>query len=243
MRPVASNVLICASAEAAAAETAEQFVFTAARSIATRDEFNVAIPGGSSPRRAFELLAEPARASEVPWDRVCVFFTDERCVPPTHEESNYRLATELLLSKVPIPRDNVFRFAGELPPIEAAAQYEQIVRHKMGMRPRFDLVLLGMGEDGHTASLFPDSPALDDTEHIAVANFVPKLDSHRLTLTAPVFRAARNVIILALGAAKAASVREALQGRVDERRLPVQSIRPRDGRLLWIVDQQAASKL
>ncbi len=243
MRQVASNILICTDADALAEETAARFACVAALSVSARGEFLVAIPGGSSPRKTFERLAAPEWASRVQWENTHIFFTDERCVPPDHEDSNYRLANELLISKVPIPPSNVHRFPGELPPLEAARQYEQIIRHKMGDAPRFDLVLLGMGEDTHTASLFPDSPALNELTRFAVANFVAKLDAHRLTLTIPALRSARNLIILALGANKAAAVRDVLQGPVDDRMHPVQSVRPRDGKLLWIVDREAASEL
>jgi 6-phosphogluconolactonase len=243
MLPCSSDVLVCRNAEAAAQETADHFVCAATRSVAERGVFHVAVPGGSSPRAVFQLLASQPYASLVPWERTAVFFTDERCVPPDHEQSNYRLANELLLSKVPIPSENVHRFAGELPPIEAAAEYEQTLRHIMGERPTFDLILLGMGEDTHTASLFPNTPALDETRKLAVANYVRALDVHRLTLTIPVIKGARRVLVLALGSAKARAVNKALRGEVNERLHPVQSVAPTKGRLLWIVDQEAAADL
>lgn len=243
MQPCSSDVLVCRNARSAAQEVAERFTSAALSSVAAQGIFHVAIPGGSSSRAAFELLASEPYASLIPWDRTMVFFTDERCVPPDHKDSNYRLANDLLLSRVPIPPSNVYRFPGELPPIEAAAEYEQVLGQKMGERPRFDLVVLGMGEDTHTASLFPNSPALDETQKLAAANFVAKLEAHRLTLTIPVIRGARRVLVLALGSAKAHAVKEVLQGEANERLHPVQSVAPIDGRLLWVVDQEAAAEL
>lgn len=243
MRGLFSNVLVCPTAEAVAEEVAERLISAAVRSVASRGQFHVAIPGGSSPRGAYQYLSRSQTAREVPWGSVQVYFTDERCVPPTHEDSNYRLAKDLLLSKASVPADNVHRFPAELPPTEAAVEYERSIKRAMGDTPRFDLVILGMGEDGHTASLFPDSPALSETGRLAVACFVPRLKAYRLTLTVPVLANACEVLIIAMGQAKAVMVRDVLRGPVDGTRRPVQLIRPPGGRLLWVLNQAAASEL
>lgn len=243
MRSVAANLLICGDPEQAARETAERFVCAGVRSVALRGVFNVAVPGGSSPRRAFELLATGGFVDLVPWTRTHVFFTDERCVPPDDIESNYRLAFDTLLSHVPAPKSNIHRFRGELEPDEAAALYEHELRQAMGGPPRFDLVILGMGQDTHTASLFPNSPALAEHFRLAAANWIETLNAHRLTLTVPALSSAESIIIMALGTEKAEAVRTALQGEVNVEAHPVQAIRPDTGRLLWIVDQDAASEL
>jgi len=160
-------------------------------------------------------------------------------VPPDHKDSNYRMAREALLSKVPIPGDNVYRMAGERDPNTAAREYGQMLKEKFG-DGGIDLVLLGMGDDGHTASLFPETEALDETKHRCVANFVPKLNTWRLTLTAPFINRSAQVILLVSGASKAQRLQEVLEGAPDPRRLPVQLIKPASGRLTWLVDAAAA---
>jgi 6-phosphogluconolactonase len=243
VKPCAANILVCRDPQAVAEEAAEQFICAAQRSVAERGAFFVALSGGYSPRGTYKYLASEAIRDQVPWGKTFVSFTDERCVPPDHEESNYKLVNDLLLSKVPISPSNVCRFPGELPPVEAALQYEQVLRYRMGQDPRFDFILLGMGQDTHTASLFPNSPALNESTRLAVENFVARLNAYRLTLTIPVLRNARQIVILALGKQKASAVRDVLQGPTDEQAHPVQAIRPKNGRLLWIIDQEAASEL
>ena len=220
-------------------EAAERFIAAANRAADEGRRFSVALAGGSTPKALYELLATDAYRSRIDWARVEVFFGDERTVPPDHKDSNYRMARETLLSKVPIPGDNVYRMAGERDPNLAAKEYGQVLKEKFG-EGGLDLVLLGMGDDGHTASLFPDTAALDETKHRCVANFVPKLNTWRLTLTAPFINRAREVILLVSGAGKAARLHEVLEGGPDPRRLPVQLIRPEEGRHTWIVDAAAA---
>ena len=243
MHPTRANVLVCKNNEAVAREAAEQFTCAAVRSAAQRGEFHAAVPGGWSPRGMYKTLATAEFASAVPWSQTQIFFTDERCVPPDHEESNYKLATDLLLAKVPIPDSNIHRFLAELAPDEAAERYGQELRKAMGDTPRLDLVVLGMGKDTHTASLFPHSPALSEMRALAVANYVKNREVHRLTLTIPVLCRAETILILALGYEKSGPLRQVLQGEHDPERHPVQAIQPAAGRLLWIVDQDAASKL
>jgi len=239
----AANVLVCRDSQAVAEETAERFICAAQKSVAERGAFFVALSGGYSPRGTYQYLASEAMRNQVPWEKTFVFFTDERCVPPDHEDSNYKLINDLLLSKVPIQSSNVCRFPGELPPVEAALQYERVLSHIMGQNPRFDFILLGMGQDTHTASLFPNSSALNESTRLAIENFVAQLNAYRLTLTIPVLRNARQIVILALGKQKASSVRDVLQGPMDEQAHPVQAIRPKNGHLLWIIDTEAASEL
>lgn len=238
-----ANILVCEDEKAASREAAERFVCAAIRSVAEHGEFYVAVSGGGSPKGMYELLAGSEFSAIVPWSRTELFFTDERCVAPDSDQSNYRMVSELLLSTVPIPEPNIHRFRGEDPPDLAAECYEQEMRDVMGESPRFDLIVLGMGDDTHTASLFPNSPALQETGRHAVANYVEKLGAHRLTLTIPVINHAHSIAVLAFGEGKSQALADVLHGPVDTNLHPVQAVRPTFGRLLWIVDRAAASKL
>lgn len=243
MKPLSATIVVAENAETAATELAERFTRAAICSVATRGVFFTAISGGQSPRRTFELLEGPPFADLVPWRQTHVFFCDERCVPPEHEDSNFRFAHSVLLSKVPIPASNIHRFRAEKSPEEAASEYEQELRAVMGSSPRFDLVVLGMGEDRHTASLFPGSPAIQETERWSIAVYVDKLGAFRLTLTPPILNNASQVAILALGQEKASAVYDVLYGEVDPQVHPVQIVYPTEGRLAWIFDQESASKV
>ena len=221
---------------------AERVVRIGEEAIALSDRFSLVLSGGSTPRLLYEMLAGEPYAAQVDWAKVEVFFADERCVPPDHQDSNYRLAREALLSRVPIPGDNVYRIRGEVVPEDAAKEYGLMLKEKFGDGGP-GLILLGMGEDGHTASLFPGTEALNETKHRAVANYVERSTtgkSWRVTMTAPFINRARNVIILVTGASKAARVSEVLEGPRDPRRLPIQLINPTNGRLVWLVDAAAA---
>ena len=220
-------------------EAAERIIAAASRAADEGRTYSIALAGGSTPKALYELLATPPYKSRIDWPGVAVFFGDERTVPPDHKDSNYRMANEALLSKVPIPGDNVYRMAGELEPNEAAKDYGQMLKEKFG-EGGLDIFLLGMGDDGHTASLFPETEALDETKHRCVANFVPKLSTWRLTLTAPFINRASEVVLLVAGASKAGRLQEVLEGPRDPRRLPVQLIQPVDGKLTWLVDAAAA---
>ena len=243
MRTGHSNILICQDDKAASREAAERFVCTAIRAVAERGTFLVAVSGGSSSKGLYELLSSRGYSELVPWTHTELFFADERCVPPESEESNYRMVHRLLLSTVPIPESNVHRFHGEDPPELAANAYEQEIHSVMGDSPCFDLIVLGMGADTHTASLFPFSPALKESGRHAVASYVETLGAYRLTLTVPLINHAESVIVLALGEAKATALATAVNGPIDTDAHPIQSIHPTHGRLLWIVDQAAASRL
>jgi 6-phosphogluconolactonase len=200
------------------------------------------LAGGSTPKATYEVLARDY-AGKLDWSRVHVFFGDERTVPPDHEDSNYRMAHEALLSRV--PAGSVHRMRGELPPGEAAAAYEEELREFFGPDgvPAFDLILLGLGGDGHTASLFPETSALDVTDRWVVANPVLKLETTRLTLTLPVINAARAVTFLVAGEGKAGALKEILEGDADPRAYPAKFIRPEGGDLIWMVDRAAAARL
>lgn len=237
------NLLICEDAESAAREAAERFACAAVRAVAKRGAFHVAVPGGSSPRGMFHYLASRDFQQLVPWSPTELFFTDERCVPPESDESNYRLVSESLLSEVAIAEDSIHRMRGEDTPEQAALDYESELHRAMGPSPCFDLIVLGMGVDTHTASLFPNSNAVLETGKHVVADYVEKLGAYRLTMTLPLINNAEQVMILVHGADKAASLAEVMQGPRDSCLHPVQGVRPISGRLLWIVDRAAASLL
>lgn len=224
---------------------AKLVIESAGRAIQERGEFRLALAGGSTPRDTYQRLAGADLAPMVSWRNVQLFWGDERCVPPNHPESNFHMARDSLLDKVPIPQANVHRIQGELEPRRAARAYIEELQAVFDgrRRPRFDLILLGMGADGHTASLFPDSSAVRETRKWAVAYYVEKVAAWRVTLTPPVLNAARQVVFLVAGSAKAERLHEVLRGERDPERLPAQIVRPKDGSVVWMVDQAAAAKL
>jgi 6-phosphogluconolactonase len=229
------------------AAAAEEVVSTASDAVAQRGRFTIALSGGSTPKGLFNLLATNA-LTVLPWDRMFFFWGDERHVPPTDPDSNYRMAQETMLSKVPVPPGNVFRMAAENPDAEAAAEdYEKTLRKffalEPGQFPRFDLILLGMGPDGHTASLFPGTAGLQEKSRLVIANWVEKLKTSRLTFTLPVLNAARCVAFLVGGTDKAAVLRTVLEEDVPAEQYPAKLVRPTDGKLIWLVDRAAASEL
>lgn len=221
---------------------ADAFIECASRAVDARARFDVALAGGSTPAELYRALARADPAP--PWVRTQLWFGDERCVPSAHPDSNYRMAHETLLGPVGLSDERVHRVETELEPEVAAARYEADIRAAFpeGM-PHFDLVLLGVGEDGHTASLFPDTSALDERTRLVVANWVPKLSAHRITFTFPLLEAARAIWVLAVGERKGAIVREVLEGPLDPRRFPVQAARPTNGEIVWWLDAAAASVL
>ncbi len=226
---------------------AEEVVRAANEAVAARGRFTIALSGGSTPKSLFNLLATNARNS-LPWDRMFFFWGDERHVPPTDPDSNYRMADEAMLSKIPVAAGNVFRIAAENPDAAAAAEaYEQTLRKFFALEPaqfpRFDLMLLGMGPDGHTASLFPGTAALQEKSRLVVANWVDKLKASRLSLTLPVLNAAACVVFLVSGTDKAPALHAVLEGDAPGDQYPSKLIRPVDGKLIWIIDRAAASQL
>jgi len=237
VRSERGDVYVYDSAEEVARVAADTFVGVVAGVLADRATARVALAGGSTPKAMYRLLASPTYRERVDWKRVEIYFGDERCVPPDHADSNYRMAREALLDHVPLGADHVHRIAGEKPPAEAAAQYQQkLVR--LGDPPRLDLVLLGMGPDGHTASLFPGTTALHETRALAAAVYVDKFESWRVTLTAPVLSAAAHVLITAVGAEKGDALAQALTAPPGT--VPIQLVRAIDQR--WLVDRAAAEK-
>lgn len=239
-----AHVEIWADQSALTARAAELFTETARQAVAASDKFRVALSGGSTPRKLYELLAGEVYAPRIPWEETHVFWSDERCVAPDSEESNYRMAYEAMLARVPVPEEHINRMRGEAEPQVAARDYERLLEEEFaGNPPRFDLILLGMGEDGHTASLFPDSPALDDRAHLVEAVFVEKLSAHRLTMTFRAINAAASVMFLVSGEAKAETLRAVLEGERRGRRYPSQLVQPERGELVWLVDEAAAKGL
>ena len=234
------SVKVFDTPEDLAAAAAGAFTEEAAEAIARRGRFAVALAGGSTPKSTYEILARDY-ASSVDWTHVHVFFGDERTVPPDHEDSNYRMAREALLDHVPV--GSVHPMRGELLPEEAAALYERELRAFFEEEPPvFDLIMLGIGGDGHTASLFPETSALEVTDRTVVANPVLKLGTTRITLTAPVLKAAREVFFLVAGEGKAEALKEILRGDADPREYPAKLVQPPGGPT-WMVDRAAARSL
>jgi 6-phosphogluconolactonase len=226
---------------------AEEVVNAANQAIAERGRFTLALSGGSTPKALFTLLATNAR-SALAWDRTYFFWSDERHVPPTDADSNYRMAHEAMLSKVPVPAGNVFRIPAEMKDAAAAAEaYEQTLRKFFGVEPghfpHFDLILLGLGPDGHTASLFPGTVALREKSRLVVANWVEKLKAHRITFTLPLLNAARKVMFLVSGTDKAAVLKSVLESDAPGEQFPAKLVQPDDGTVIWFVDRAAASEL
>lgn len=223
----------------------ELFVSAAARSIHARGRFNVALAGGSTPRALYVNLAADPFKGQLDWSHVHLFWGDERCVPPDHADSNYRMARETLIDHVPIPAGNVHRMQGELEPEAAARDYGLILKNYFNNAESggFDLVLLGMGEDGHTASLFPHTPVLQEKRHRCVAVYVDKLDAWRITLTASMINTAHQICFMVTGENKAQTLRDVLRGPHQPEHLPAQSIHPVSGDIIWMVDEPAASLL
>lgn len=232
-----------------ARHAARHLVEQAASAVEKRGRARLALSGGSTPKRTFELLADPAAEfrQRMPWEKLEIYWVDERCVPPDDKDSNYRMTREALLDQVPIPAAQVFRMEGELDPEEAAARYESQIRGQFRLEgaelPRFDVVALGMGDDGHTASLFPHTEALDELGRIAVANHVPQKQTWRLTLTWPVLNQARDLFFLIQGEDKAAVLERVFCGDYRPEELPAQLIRPAGRELLLLLDEAAAKRL
>ena len=225
---------------------AELFVNTAADSIKARGRFWVALSGGTTSRRLYKLLATSAFSSRVDWSRIKIFWGDERYVPADDPDSNYRMTAEALLQHVPIPFMNVYRVPTEIdPPEAAAATYEHEIRHCFRVFdsvPQFDLIYLGLGTNGHTASLFPRSPALKETSRLVLADFVAEVSNWRITMSPSLLNRGRTVAFLITGQEKAGVLREVLLGPRDPARLPAQLIAP-DGALLWMADEASADML
>jgi len=239
------EIIICRDVAELSRKAAEQFVALARQAIAARGRFAVALSGGSTPKALYSLLATAAFSAQLDWRQIHLFFGDERCVAPDHAESNYRMVKEALLDQIAIAGDNVHRMAGELAPEVAAAAYAAQLTGFFNLPennlPRFDLIFLGLGEDGHTASLFPDSSALTDTDRWVTATYVAKLKSHRLTFTFPAINNAAQISFLIAGQSKTAVVKAIVTGQNSA--APAARIKPSHGKLTWFVTEDAAGDL
>lgn len=238
-----------ADANSIAQTAAAEFLEAARESVREKGSFSIALAGGSTPKTLYGLLASnPLLQAKVPWSKIQFFFGDERHVPPDHAESNFRMAKEAMLAKAPIDPRQVHRIKAEKRnAAEAAVQYEDDLRASFGLAtdqlPGFDLVLLGMGPEGHTASLFPGTKALKEERRLVVSNWVGKLYTDRITLTPPVLNNAARVIFMVHGEEKAPALKAVLEGPYEPEQLPAQLIRPKLGKVLWLVDPSAASML
>jgi 6-phosphogluconolactonase len=226
---------------------ADELIKTATNAIAQRGRFTIALSGGNTPKSLYALIAANA-ANSLPWDKVFFFWGDERHAGPHDPDSNYRMVEENILSKIPVPAANVFRVPAENPDAAAVADaYDKTLRKffdvEPGKFPRFDLVLLGLGPDGHTASLFPETAALNENSRLVVANWVEKLNTHRITLTLPVLNEAAEIDFLVSGTDKAAALHEVLEGNAPAEKYPSKLIQPAHGKLIWFIDRAAASEL
>jgi 6-phosphogluconolactonase len=243
IRPGAPRIEVFADAHAASRAAAESFARQAAEAVGLRGQFSVALSGGSAPEQSYRRLGDEPFRSMIPWDGVHLFWGDDRCVTPGHPRSNFRMANAAFITQVPIPPRNVHRMPGELPPGDGARRYAAELEAYFGPGvPRFDLVHLGIGPDGHTASLFPFDDLLREPERTVGWSLHRPLGEWRLTLTVPVLNAARRVEMLALGEGKASVVRSALEGPIDPYRIPAQLVRPA-GEMVWMLDRGAAKGL
>ncbi len=240
---------VYADPEALAHAAAAHFAERVEQAVAKRGRARVAISGGSTPKTTLALLADPNEAygRNLPWDKLELFFVDERTVGPDDPDSNYGMVRQQLLEKVPLAPERVHRIEGERDPEEAAARYESVIRREFRLEgaegPRFDVVWLGMGDDGHTASIFPHTEGVHEIGRIAFANHVPQKNTWRVSLSAPVINDALEVVFLIAGENKAAPLERVLYGEPDPEETPAQLIQPRNGSLLLLLDEQAAAKL
>jgi 6-phosphogluconolactonase len=237
------NVTVLPDAAALAAAAADHVVETLRETLRHRDFAHVALAGGSTPRAVNALLTAEPRRGQLDWTRVVFWFGDERCVPPDDKDSNYKMNRETLLDPLEIPPGQVHRMRGEDDPSAAAADYDFILQRELGTNPRLDLVLLGMGPDGHTASLFPGTTGAIDKDKYCIAHYVPQQGKWRITLTPRAINAARNIAITAGGAEKAGALRAVLDGPREPDVYPAQIVHPHHGELRWLVDAAAAAHL
>lgn len=240
-----SQLLVFDDPADVARAAADRFVEIAREAAEMRGRFSVAFSGGSTPKRAYELLASDAYREKLDWAKAHVFFGDERCVPPDDAESNYRMANEVMLSRLPIPPENIHRINGVGDAVANARLYEDELRtfFNDAAWPRFDLILLGMGDDGHTASLFPETDVLREEQSWVAAVWVEKLAAFRITLTAPAINHAAHILFLVTGENKAARLAEVFNNSTGNELLPVQLIHPVSGSIEWLVDTAAANRL
>jgi 6-phosphogluconolactonase len=244
-----ADVQILPDGAAIAKRAADLWIAAAKSAVQQSGVFYVSLSGGSTPKALYSLLAtDPVLRAQVPWDKTQFFFGDERHVPPDHKDSNFRMASESMLSKVPINPEQIHRIKAENPDTEEAAlEFEQDLRSAFklghGQLPRFDLFLVGMGDEGHALSLFPGTKALHDNGRLVMRNWVGKFYTDRITMTAPVANNAAMVIFMVTKADKAPALKAVLEGPREPEQLPSQLFAPANGKLLWLVDKDAASML
>ena len=227
---------------------ANEFEGLAKNAVQSKGSFNVALSGGSTPKAMFDLLSGDRYINTIPWSKIHLFWGDERHVPPDDEDSNYRMTKEHLFSKIPIPPENIHRIEAESSNAEsAAAKYERELKQHFNLSeteiPQFDLVFLGMGDDGHTASLFPGTDVVHESKYLVAAPWIEKFDSYRITLTPKVINNSDRVIFLVKGKEKADALVRVLEGEKDIDRYPAQIVEPTHGSVLWLCDREATSKL
>jgi 6-phosphogluconolactonase len=237
------GVKIYADAAAVSRALADTILAAGEQAIARNGAFRIALSGGNTPRAAYELLALEPDCDALSWSDVFVYFGDERCVGPDDEQSNYRMARKAFLDAVHIPAPNVHRMRGEIEPALAAAEYAEALREDLGTPPQLDLVLLGLGPDGHTASLFPGSPPDEDSQALVRAVYSQSQSMWRITMTPETINAARRVVFAVEGTSKAAILATVLQGPRDPERYPAQIVAPQSGNLEWLIDTGAAEML
>lgn len=223
---------------------ADLFLLKSREAVRDKNEFVVSLSGGSTPEMLFRRLAESPYDQHIPWEKIHVFWGDERCVPWDHKESNYGLARNLLLKHVPVPKENIYPIRGDLKPEAAANKYEEKLKDFFGKQPPiFDLVLLGLGEDGHTASLFPYSSILKKKKRWVKEVYVEDKKSYRISMTAPLINQARLIVFMVKGANKAQALNEVINGKFRPKKYPAQLIQPEEGEIHWYLDEEAAKKL
>lgn len=223
---------------------AELFLKKACLAVAERGRFIVSLAGGQTPRRIYEILGKPPYSKKIPWQKVHIFWGDERYVPPDDIRSNQLMARKAFLDHVPIPQEQIYPILCKASLKQAVEEYEQVIESTfLQEKPQFDFIFLGLGSDGHTASLFPNTSVLNERDHLVGHVYVPEQDSHRVTLTAPLINQGRTIVFLVTGENKAEIVREVLEGPIDCRKLPSQMIAPQQGDLYWFMDRNASKLL
>jgi 6-phosphogluconolactonase len=242
------TILVSRGSDQAYTDAAEFILNATNRAIDDHGFFTIALSGGSTPKRLYELLASAAWRERIPWSRMEFFWGDERYVLPDDPASNFRMTNEAMLSKVPVPQERIHRVATEVEPPEAAAEaYENDIRRIVPTRsssvPEFDLMLLGLGANGHTASLFPHQPAIHEQSKLVIAEYIEEVKMTRISMTFPLLNAAKDVLFLSLGHDKAAVLKDVITGEYDPERLPAQLVQPNPGRLTWLIDPPASAEL
>ncbi len=242
-----AEVIVYSDAASLTHAAAERIATSAESAMVARGHFSIALSGGNTPRALFQLLASDEYLTRIDWDHVYFFWSDERCLPPDDQESNFHMARETMLNHVPVPMGNIFRIRGEIDPTQAADDYERELRaffaHRGEPQPRFDIILLGMGDDAHTASLFPNTAPIDETERWVVAHYVEKVSMWRITMTPPALNAAALVLFLVTGEKKAQPLADVMGETQRPHELPAQVVQPVKGSVVWMVDSAAAKLL